>query len=152
MEEIKIDKEKVIKEYRNAKKNNYIDVMIALRNLFGSEILPPVETFSDAVNRLGEEHPYVIDITNSQHLAGQPYVFLMLRIICEALNEEWKPDFTICQPKYYPYFKDGKIEVGRMAGNGNIVSPLCLKSEELARYCGKQFIEYWKEFLNYECN
>ena len=149
MEEIKISKNKIIKEYQNAKKNNYIDVMIALRNLFGNDLLPTIETFSDAIDRLGEEHPYVIDFRNSQHLAGQPYAFLMLRIICEALNEEWKPDFTICRPKYYPYFKDGKIEVGRIAETLTVISPLYLKSEELARYCGNQFIQYWKEFLNY---
>lgn len=31
--------------------------------------------------------------------------------------------------------------------NANVGSRLCLKSDELATYCGKQFIELWFEFL-----
>ena len=67
------------------------------------------------------------------------------------MNDGWKPDFNDDQVKYYLYFNSGILAIGRAQGNINI-SPLCLKSEELARYYGRQFIEYWKEFLNYECN
>ena len=78
-------------------------------------------------------------------------------VIVEALNEGWKPD--VCNSdveRWYPWFKPNgspsSFAFGAslydyecaLAGSG---SRLALKSEELASYCGKQFVELWKEML-----
>lgn len=102
-----------------------------------------------------------------------------LRIICQALNEEWTPKFTKDEVRWYPWhwlYDDEEIadmddeekadrhfmttgeyvtEYAGFAfaysgyapsGTGALGSRLCLKSDALASYCGKQFIRLWADF------
>ena len=105
---------------------------------------------------------------------------MKLRIICAALNEGWKPQFTEDEERWYPWFtlwteeglskKSGKWKTDRhlmpmddypgdyagfasaasshlpLRATSDIGCHLCLKSESLATYCGKQFIEIWADF------
>lgn len=74
-----------------------------------------INTFEDACNELGEDHPMVsvydalvTRANGEQSLAewmGKDVVaFLKLRIITEALNEGWHPKFTEDEYRYYPWF------------------------------------------------
>lgn len=99
---------------------------------------------------------------------------LKLRIITAALNEGWKPQFVEDERRYYPYFHIcSEEEISRMSEEEKsrvvyrsycsasalvsvsfayadydtaIASLLAFKTEELAEYAGKQFIDLWTDF------
>ena len=113
-----------------------------------------VKTFEDARKLTGR--PDVPDFSNlptdmRKHFEAQ---YKMI-VIAEALNEGWIPDWNnYNEYKYYPWFEMSPssfafldsgyaIAIAR-AGSG---SRLCLKSKELSEYCGKQFIDLWKQFI-----
>ena len=100
--------------------------------------------------------------------------YLKLRIISAALNEVWKPLFTEYEERWYPWFNlwtkeelkdksdewkaDNKLWLfggSVFAFTYAVWSPddaqtsarLAVKSEELAEYFGKQFIDIWADFL-----
>lgn len=83
-----------------------------------------VKTFEDACEVLGEDHPLVKGyrgVANINFGLMQDIIaYRKLRIICEALNEGWKPTH------------DGD---------------LTLKTEELENYCAEQFMDIWSEYL-----
>ncbi|MCC6867049.1 MAG: hypothetical protein IT280_12915 [Ignavibacteria bacterium] len=79
-----------------------------------------------------------------------------LIVIARALNEGWTPNWSDGNEyKYYPWFKYDTAGFGFSctyyggwnAGTG-VGSRLCFKTEALAEYAGKQFIEIYNEFLN----
>ncbi len=164
----------------------------ALKDSLGeqfSTILPitdRVKTFEDAVGELGNEHPLVkvyqsIKYGYCSELVGKDLLaYAKLSIICEALNEDWHPQFTLDERRWYPYYEfltNEEIEemseeeksrvVGRAGGSavayGGLVcssaygvssvsftgvgSRLAFKSEELAGYAGKTFIDIYKDFV-----
>jgi len=141
-----------------------------------------IKTFEDACKELGEEHLFVKQY-NSNEMADVDTdldAYLKLRIICAALNEGWKPEFTEDECRYYPWFylytqadlddmEDSEKKERRMIDTGDyqtefagfgyaysfdapsdttadIGSRLCLRTSDLAVYCGKQFIELWTDF------
>lgn len=68
-----------------------------------------IKTFEDACEELGAEHPLVKLWTdypdiglNSQ--SEDVVAYMKLRIICTALNEGWKPQFTKDEWRYFPWF------------------------------------------------
>ena len=115
-----------------------------------------VKTFKDACKVLGRE-PYDEEQLAKLGLPKNDIAYLKMVVIVEALNEGWKPD--VCNrevERWYPWFRTNgspssfafvgslyDVE-GASAGSG---SRLALKSEQLASYCGKQFLELWKEIL-----
>lgn len=134
-----------------------------------------IKTFNDAVCELGNEHPFVIDwyLCCTIH---EIEAYLRLRIICAALNEGWEPQFTQSECRWQPWFrlcteielaeKSDKWKADRhlimigdkyqsefaglafeFSSRTAFGSRLCLKSEALATYCGKQFIDIWADFL-----
>jgi hypothetical protein len=137
-----------------------------------------IKTFEDACKELGEEHLFVKQYNSNE--MDDLDAYLKLRIICAALNEGWKPEFTEDEYRWYPWFylytqeelddmedlekKDHRIiDTGdyatEYAGFGSayslsappftaacVGSRLCLRSSELAVYCGKQFIKLWADF------
>lgn len=139
-----------------------------------------IKTFEDAMLALGEEHPLVKEWHCGENLSSDLEAYLQLRVICAALNEGWKPEFTEDEWHYYPWFflytqeeldnmdssekKDRRmIDTGdyqtEYAGFGfaysndahsdtsaTFGSRLYLKSDELAVYCGRQFIKLWADF------
>lgn len=82
--------------------------------MFGKDMFQPqdikerVKTFEDACEVLGEEHPYVQEyrgVANINFDFTQDIIaYLKLRIICEALNDGWKPTFPDGECRYYPWF------------------------------------------------
>lgn len=103
--------------------------------------------------------------------------YLKLRIISAALNEGWEPQYTSQEGRWYPWFDlltedelenksdewktDNKCLLVRCSSNCGLVysfsswsgsnayysACLAVKSEELAEYFGKQFIDIWSEYL-----
>lgn len=103
--------------------------------------------------------------------------YLKLRIISAALNEGWKPQYTSQEGRWYPWFDlltedelenksdewktDNKCLLVRCSSNCGLVysfsswsgsnayysARLAVKSEELAEYFGKQFIDIWADYL-----
>ncbi len=165
--------------------------------LFGEQkdnrpITERVNTFEDACDVLGDEHPFVIafrTIYNVDVLDVEKekdvIAYLQLRIIVAALNEEWEPTFTEGERRWAPWFEfltkeelEEKTEeekkscrvLGRShynAGAGGglayssaagassysstyVGSRLAFKSELLAEYAGKQFIDIYAEMMGIE--
>ena len=68
-----------------------------------------VKTFEDAVNILGNGHPFVqqydaivYDEVNKDN--ADLIAYYKLRIITAALNEGWEPQFTEDEYRYFPWF------------------------------------------------
>lgn len=107
----------------------------------------------------------------NDNLSKDILAYLQLRIICAALNEGWEPTFANEEYRWYPWFviytKDELARmdeekrrrvVGRSVSYANASSAssfsysnegsrLAFKSEELADYAGKQFIEIYADFV-----
>lgn len=151
-----------------------------------------IKTFEDAVEALGEEHPFVVAyraVEDIDECAGDIEAYLKLRIIVAALNEGWQPQFTENEERWYPWYylyTNGELAekseewkaartivplanyrvVGRSSSYSDAVgglvyayanyassysstshgSRLAFKSEALAQYAGKQFIELYADF------
>ena len=119
-----------------------------------------VKTYEDACKELGRQ-PYNEDQLMTLGLTKNDIAYQKMVVIVEALNEGWKPDVcdrNVC--RWFPWFTPNGSPssfassfafdvsicayASADAGSG---SRLALKSEELADYCGKQFVELWKEML-----
>ena len=120
------------------------------------DIKDRVKTYEDACAELGRQ-PYNEDALMKLGLTRNDIAYQKMVVIVEALNEGWQPD--VCDSnvrRWYPWFKtngspssfafvvSGCDDEGAVAGSG---SRLALKSEELADYCGIQFLELWKEII-----
>lgn len=162
-----------------------------LRNLFpdvnlsedNRPVTERIKTFEDAVEALGEEHPFVVAyraVEDIDECSGDIEAYLKLRIVVAALNEGWEPKFTEDEVRYFPWHilwttdelaqkseewkrdrcliptGDYVTEYAGLACAYSAYAPsytyaavgsrLCLKSDELATFCGKQFIELWADF------
>jgi hypothetical protein len=101
----------------------------------------PIKTFSDACEVLGIRVPKTIHAVDK------------LKIIAEALNEGWKPDWNNSnQAKFVPWFKwNGTAFVYYDYydwGSFTLVgSRLCFKDKETAIYAATQFIDLYNDFL-----
>ena len=129
---------------------------VELREEKKGPITERVKTYEDACKELGRQ-PYNEDQLMKLGLTKNDIAYQKMVVIVEALNEGWKPD--VCDSKVYRWFPwftpkgspssfaflvssfDG---VSAYAGSG---SRLALKSEELADYCGQQFLQLWKEII-----
>ena len=70
-----------------------------------------IKTFEDACDELGEENVLVqayrtaeFNTSGNQSDVSDVVAYLKLRVIAEALNEGWKPQFTHDETRYYPWF------------------------------------------------
>lgn len=186
---IQLKKENVLNAYKNA---NYEEKNL-LEQLFGKEIFKPtdvrerIKTFEEALDELelrsadGDKYAESLCddwrnvITENNDLTA----FLKLRIITEALNEGWRPQFVKDERRWYPYFRlytkeeiekmDDEIKARVVARSNNnafayggvscagacddsaVVSAssgsrLAFRTEDLAKYAGKQFIDIYADF------
>ncbi|MBE6337652.1 MAG: hypothetical protein E7068_02470 [Lentimicrobiaceae bacterium] len=112
---IQLKKENVLNAYKNA---NYEEKNL-LEQLFGKEIFKPtdvrerIKTFEEALNELelrsADGDKYAESLYDDWHNVitenNDLTAFLKLRIITEALNEGWKPQFVEDERRWYPYFR-----------------------------------------------
>lgn len=114
---MEIKKENALAAY-NAADEKTKKVLISLLPELEEAIKPKditerVKTFEDACRELGESHSFVLHYranfnedgcwTDKVH-ASDLEAFLKLRIICAALNEGWRPQFTEDEWRWYPCF------------------------------------------------
>ncbi|HBG41165.1 MAG TPA: hypothetical protein DDW85_07100 [Porphyromonadaceae bacterium] len=118
------------------------------------DVTERVKTFEDAQAETGRPGvPEFSDVPEDM----RPYFKAQYKIvvIAQALNEGWKPDWTNGnQKKWVPWFGMSSSGVAfnvtyyyysyTNAGTG---SRLCFKTEALANYAGRQFVEIWDELL-----
>lgn len=179
-DKITVQKEDILNAYNQASEEQ----KTLLENMFGKDIFKPndikerVKSFDDAVKILGNDNQAVIDyydIATDTCTVDIP-AFAKLKVIAEALNEGWEPQFTKDEHHWYPWFvlwdKKGmkdKYEVEKKfwpfgsnlnktpncnlvyvnsVVHSNLPASLAVKSEELAEYFGKQFIDIWVSFLS----
>lgn len=81
-----------------------------------SEKLPVilrVQTFDDAVRELGDDHPavkawhslkYGYAVSDTDPETADIMAYATLRVITEALNEGWKPQFTEGERRWYAWY------------------------------------------------
>lgn len=109
-DKVSIKKEYVLNAYKHASEEQ----KALLENMFGKDVFQPknimerVKTFEDACAILGENHTLVKEywgvVYNNIVITKNLIAYLKLRIICAALNEEWKPTFSDGECRYYPWF------------------------------------------------
>lgn len=150
----------------------------AENKVFMKAILPVTErikTFEDALRELGTPEEEIEGFFDKYEGLGKDVIaYLKLRVIAEALNEGWKPQFTNEEYRWYPWFtfwteeelkekserwkKDHALwlfggdsglaaSCGLAAAYSSISARLAVKSEELAVYFGKQFISIWADYV-----
>ena len=116
---IEIQKDNVLTAYKTAKEAGADSTMKVLEALFGKDMFRPknimerIKTFEDALNELGDKHPFVVQYNEifdnfldgaAESNSGDIVAYLKLRIITAALNEGWTPQFTEDEYRYFPWF------------------------------------------------
>lgn len=135
-----------------------------------------IKTLYDACCEIGFDHPFVKNAKQVELLKAYDVnltAFAQLRVICAALNDGWvsKPG----NASYYPvfeFFTEAEVkEMGNKTAEAmyiiepkfdtdfvevdysfpvkseTVSSCLRLKTPELAKYCGTQFIDIWMNYL-----
>lgn len=80
--------------------------------LKNKDVTERIKTFEDAYNELGSNHPlckawdsiYQGNENDDCEDIKDVIAYHKLRIIAAALNEGWKPKYTIEECRYYPYY------------------------------------------------
>ena len=176
---------KVEIEIPAGKEVKWVNGVLTLVDAKPQDVTKRIKTFDDAIRELGDRHPLV----EQYHIVKGSFkgtggiedleAYLKLRIITEALNEGWKPQFTKGERRWYfwydlltkeQYDKLSAEDKSRVLGRGGVSacayfglvyagadyassgtlssfgSRLAFKSEELAAYAGKQFIDIYADF------
>ena len=157
MKTLRISKEKALELYKNGSD----ELKTVLEESFGKKffqrnITDRIKTYEDACVELGISplnEAKLIELGLTKH----DIAYQKLATIVKALNEGWKPD--VCNSnihRWYPWFKPNSSPssfafhvsyYGHTFANAGSGSRLCLKSNELSDYCGRQFIDLWKQFI-----
>ena len=169
--------DKVLEAYEKA--NDYgkeILEGIFGKEAFGTDIKGKIKTFMDAGEMLGINNQTVKDFYEiaNKTCAKDILAFAKLKVIAEALNEGWKPEYDIFDGSYYTSFDiiteeeyeklkvndkkkclifslaDKKIKFAIVSSKLSIACEafkISLKSRELAEDCGQQFKCIWKDYL-----
>lgn len=126
------------------------------KDFFSQKITDRVKTYEDACHELSTS-PLDENKLMELGLTKHDIAYQKLATIVKALNEGWVPD--VCDDwvyRWYPWFATNGSPssfafdassynyASAIAGSG---SRLCLKNKELSEYCGKQFIDLWKQFI-----
>lgn len=152
MSTVQIETKDVRRAYAGAEAN----VKKTLKDLFpdvnfSDNIKDLVQTFEDACAIVGVDVSDVI-ITG---LAPDEIAYRKLKIIAQALNEGWKPNWNDNgEYKYFPYFDmSGSFSYYGYRNwyrSSCVGSRLCFKSADLAIYAGKQFTDIYKDFMTFQ--
>ena len=89
----------------------WVDGVLTLVDEKPKDVTERIKTFADACCELGFDHPLVKAYDNYMSLAHKlnkddydVVAYLKLRIITEALNEGWKPQFTKGERRWYFWY------------------------------------------------
>lgn len=156
MKTLQIEESKARSIYKTASS----ELKVMLEDTFGKEffsqkVTERIKTYEDACSELGIT-PIDESVLLSNGFTKDEIAYRKIKTITEALNEGWKPNWNDENQKkwipwFYPNSSSGFVFLDAScyfsfaaAGNG---SRLCFKSDELAEYAGKQFVELYKEFI-----
>jgi len=156
MNTLEIKKDAALKAHQNAKNSG----KLLLENLFGKEVFAQkvtdrIKTFFDVLEDQGISTAEFEK--QCKGLTPDEIAYKQLKLIAQALNEAWEPDWTnSSEYKYRPYFYfNDPSAVGGfssyvcaydISGSG-VGSRLCYKSGELAKYAGTTFLEIYRSFM-----
>ena len=95
-------------EIPDGKVAKWVNGVLTLVDEKPQDITDRIKTFEDACNVLGDDHPFFKSYekyvnTISEEGENDVIAYLKLRIICAALNEEWKPKFDCNECRYFPW-------------------------------------------------
>lgn len=120
-----------------------------------SQVLPitsRVQTFDDAVRELGEDHPavrawrsikYGYSISDNDPDTADMLAYVTLRVITEALNEGWKPQFTEGERRWYAWYDFiPKEDVDAMSDEEKKERRVVLRSDHYAYAVGGLVFSY----------
>lgn len=155
MKQLQITEQNARRLYENATS----EFKATLEDTFGKEffsqkITDRIKNYEDACKELGIE-PIDYDEMKDAGFTQDEILYRKIKTITQALNEGWKADWNDSdQYKWYPWFKmsSGGF-VFRAAGcdcsvaTAGCASRLCFKSDELATYAGKQFLQLYSDFI-----
>jgi hypothetical protein len=124
---------------------------------FNQKIIDRVKTFEDACEILGKDPVKVLPCKNpSEDFEIAMNAIAMIFIIIEAINEDWRADFSNTnQSKYYPWFEQKSGFGLSFLGYVNwLTDTLCgvrfaCETSDKAKYVGTQFLHIYNQFLIY---
>jgi hypothetical protein len=165
MKTLQISEKDAKKLYKTASK----EFKVVLEETFGKEffmedIRDRIKTFKDAVNYINSVSGTLVDnnlyyynnLDYCKDLSKDEIAYGKLKLIAEALNEGWVPDwkdgnqkkfvphFNTLSPSGFAFFSTSYRYSYPSAG---YASRLCFKSDELAKYAGIQFLKLYKDFI-----
>lgn len=126
------------------------------KDFFSQKITDRVKTYEDACRELSM-NPLDENKLMKLGLTKHDIAYQKLVTIAKSLNEGWVPN--VCDNsvyRWYPWFvTNGSPSSFAFSGSFCVIadayagcgSRLCFKNKELSEYCGKQFIELWKQFI-----
>ena len=93
------------------KEINGVTTLVLVEEKDNRPVTERIKTFEDACNELGEENVLVqayrtaeFNTSGNQSDVSDVVAYLKLRVIAEALNEGWEPQFKKEEYRYYPWF------------------------------------------------
>lgn len=126
------------------------------KDFFSQKITDRVKTYEDACRELSM-NPLDENKLMKLGLTKHDIAYQKLVTIAKSLNEGWVPNVcdnsvyrwypwfvTNGSPSSFAFYASAYVLAYANAGSG---SRLCFKNKELSEYCGKQFIELWKQFI-----
>lgn len=98
-------------EIPDGKRTEWVNGVLTLVDDKPKDVTERIKTFEDACKELGNDHPFVRsykgyakNISEENKNNVDVIAYLKLRIIAAALNEDWKPQFTKGELRWYPWF------------------------------------------------
>lgn len=132
-------------------------VLQAVKSVIPKDITKRVKTYADACAVLGIEPIETDEMLTKLGFTKDEISYRKLKIIAEALNEGWQPDWNDSSDyKYWPWFVYNPSHAGFGCANTNytpsnanttVGSRLCFKTRELAAYAGRQFEDLYNDFF-----
>ena len=149
--EISKEEAKVLYPTASPKLKKQLDEILVEKKKPTLKITDKIKTFEDACDHLQE-----VAITFPQGIPKAVIAFYKLSIIIKALNQGWEPNWKDNREyKYYPWFEQSPSGFGFSAAGydfwgarTHVGSRLCLKTEKLTLYAGKQFESLYNDFLS----
>lgn len=123
------------------------------KEFFSTKITDRVKSYQDACYELSEE-PISESTLRDLGFTDDEIDYRKLKTITKALNEGWVANmYDTTERKWFPYFKVSSgfafygTGYGYSTADAGGASRLCFKTEALAEYAGKLFVEIWNDIL-----
>lgn len=160
METLQITKDSALKAHTEANDKG----KKLLENLFGTKVFQRkvtdrIKRFEDVLNEanISDNVRTLLSYNGTDPIMLAAVNFTKAVLICEVLNEGWKPNWDdYSEYKYYPWF-DMRSSGGGFSyyvyacdyAYATVGARLVFKSSELAKYAGTQFIDVYRGFMKF---